>query len=168
VCRGRPVLLHAEALAFAGHYGFVIWLAARYRAQSKSRVERQVELVRRNVLSGREFASLHEMDRPSWPGCPTAARLSHCTRARSSPRADRDRVALSPLPERPLRGLRPETRWVGKDALSPSGPAILGAMAARSAPGSRVELRVTPAEVRHRATAQTCGRDHPQSRPVTD
>jgi transposase len=38
VGRGQPVPLHPEALAFAGHYGFAIWLAAPYRAQTKGRV----------------------------------------------------------------------------------------------------------------------------------
>src|SRR6266545_3643681 len=45
VGRGQATPLHPEAVAFAGHYDFAIWLAAPYRAQTKGRVERQVEIV---------------------------------------------------------------------------------------------------------------------------
>jgi transposase len=60
VGRGQATPLHPEAVAFAAHYGFTIWLAAPGRPQTKGRVERQVELVRSHVLGGRAFASLAE------------------------------------------------------------------------------------------------------------
>src|SRR4029450_5940044 len=43
VRRGQATPLPPEAVAFAAHYDFAIWLAAPYRAQTKGRVERQVE-----------------------------------------------------------------------------------------------------------------------------
>jgi transposase len=62
VGRGQATPLHPEAVAFASHYDFTIWLAAPYRAQTKGRVERQVEIVGSHVLEGRSFASLGELD----------------------------------------------------------------------------------------------------------
>jgi transposase len=62
VGRGQQTPLQPEAVAFAGHYDFAIWLAAPYRAQTKGRVERQVEIVRSHVVAGRSFASLGELD----------------------------------------------------------------------------------------------------------
>ena len=41
VGRGQATPLHPEAVAFAANYGFAIWLAAPYRAETKGRVERQ-------------------------------------------------------------------------------------------------------------------------------
>jgi transposase len=69
VGRGQATPLHPEAVAFASHYDFTIWLAAPYRAQTKGRVERQVEIVRSHVLDGRSFVSLGELDAAfaTWP-----------------------------------------------------------------------------------------------------
>jgi transposase len=62
VGRGHATPLHPEAAAFASHYDFAIWLAAPDRAQTKGRVERQVEIVRSHVPAGRSFAPLGELD----------------------------------------------------------------------------------------------------------
>jgi transposase len=81
VGRGQATPLHPEAIAFAGHYDFAIWLAAPYRAQTKGRVERQVEIVRSHVLDGRSFASLAELD------AAFAAWLAHAGRRSTAPTA---------------------------------------------------------------------------------
>ena len=81
VGRGQPTPLHPEGVAFASHYDFAIWLAAPYRAQTKGRVERQVEIVRSHVLAGRSFASLAELDAAfaAWLPHRRAKRLSRAS-----------------------------------------------------------------------------------------
>lgn len=99
VGRGQATPLHPEAVAFASHDDFTIWLAAPYRAQTKGRVERQVEIVRSHVLAGRSFASLAEVDAASPPGCRFAARRPTAPTARSSrcgPNATGPRLARCP------------------------------------------------------------------------
>jgi hypothetical protein len=148
VGRGQPVPLHPEALAFAGHYGFAIWLAAPYRAQSKGRVERQVGIVRSHVLAGREFASLAEMDAAFLGWLPGRRAQVHRTHGEViATRAERDRAALGPLPAQPYLVVERHTRRVGKDALVSFAASHYSVPWRRVQPGSRVELRVTPREV---------------------
>jgi hypothetical protein len=118
VGRGQATPLHPEAVAFAAPYGFAIWLAAPYRAQTKGRVERQVEIVRSHVLEGRSFASLAEMDAAFATWLPTRRSQVHRTHGEViSVRAERDRAALGRLPEHPYVVCERHTRRVGKDAL---------------------------------------------------
>jgi transposase len=148
VGRGQATPLHPEALAFAGHYGFAIWLAAPYRAQTKGRVERQVEIVRSHVLAGREFASLGELDAAFAAWLPQRRAQVHRTHGEViAVRAARDQAALGPLPERPYVVCERHTRRVGKDALVSFAASHYSVPWRRVRPGGRVELRVTPAEV---------------------
>jgi transposase len=148
VGRGQQVPLHPEAVAFAGHYDFAIWLAAPYRAQTKGRVERQVEIVRNHVLVGREFASLDELDAAFAAWLPTRRAQVHRTHGEViAVRAERDRAALRPLPERPYIVCDRHIRRVGKDALISFAASHYSVPWRRVRPGRRVELRVTPAEV---------------------
>jgi hypothetical protein len=62
-------------------------------------------------------------------------------------RAERDRAALSPLPDQPYVVCDRHTRRVGKDALISFQASHYSVPWRRVRPGSRVELRVTPAEV---------------------
>jgi DNA replication protein DnaC len=62
-------------------------------------------------------------------------------------RADRDRAALSPLPDQPYVVCDRHTRRVGKDALISFAASHYSVPWRKVRPGSRVELRVTPAEV---------------------
>jgi transposase len=102
VGRGQATPLHPEAVAFAGHYDFAVWLAAPYRAQTKGRVERQVEIVRSHVLDGRGFASLGELDAAFATWLPHRRAQIHRTHGEViGVRAERDRAALGPLPEQP-------------------------------------------------------------------
>ena len=50
------------AAAFADHYGFVIDVLAAYRPTGKGRVERQVNIVREHVITGRRFGSIGDLD----------------------------------------------------------------------------------------------------------
>jgi transposase len=148
VGRGQPVPLHPEAVAFASHYDFAIWLAAPYRAQTKGRVERQVEIVRSHVLAGRSFASLGELDAAFAAWLPQRRATVHRTHGEViAVRAERDRAALRPLPEHPYVVCDRHTRRVGKDALISFEASCYSVPWRKVRPGSRVELRVTPAEV---------------------
>jgi hypothetical protein len=148
VGRGQATPLHPEAVAFAGHYDFTIWLAAPYRAQTKGRVERQVEIVRSHVLTGRSFASLGELDAAFAGWLPIRRAQTHRTHGEViATRADRDRAALSPLPDQPYVVCDRHTRRVGKDALVSFAASHYSVPWRKVRPGSRVELRVTPTEV---------------------
>jgi hypothetical protein len=148
VGRGQATPLHPEAVAFASHYDFAIWLAAPYRAQTKGRVERQVEIVRSHVLAGRSFASLHELDAAFATWLPIRRAQVHRTHGEViAVRADRDRAALGPLPEQPYVVCDRHTRRVGKDALVSFAASHYSVPWRRVRPGARVELRVTPTEV---------------------
>jgi transposase len=148
VGRGQAAPLHPEAVAFAAHYGFAIWLAAAGRPQSKGRVERQVELVRSHVLSGRSFASLAEMDAAFADWLPLRRAATHRTHGEViAVRAERDRAALGRLPEHPYVVCERHTRRVGKDALISFQASHYSVPWRKVRPGGRVELRVGPAEV---------------------
>jgi transposase len=148
VGRGQATPLHPEAVAFAEQYGFAIWLAAAYRPQSKGRVERQVEVVRSHVLDGRSFGSLAAMDAAVAGWLPVRRAQVHRTHGEViALRAERDRAALGRLPERPYLVVERHTRRVGKDALISFGASHYSVPWRQVRPGSRVELRITPAEV---------------------
>lgn len=148
VGRGQATPLHPEAVAFAGNYDFAIWLAAPYRAQTKGRVERQVEIVRSHVLAGRVFASLGELDAAFAAWLPQRRAQTHRTHGEViAVRAERDRAALRPLPAQPYVVCERHLRRVGKDALISFGASHYSVPWRRVRPGGRVELRVTPTEV---------------------
>ena len=108
VGRGQATPLHPEAVAFAGHYDFAIWLAAPYRAQTKGRVERQVEIVRSHVLAGRSFASLGELDAAFAAWLPIRRAQVHRTHGEVIGGAGRTRPGRAGSAARPaLCGLRP-------------------------------------------------------------
>jgi transposase len=144
VGRGQATPLHPEAVAFAGHYDFAIWLAAPYRAQTKGRVERQVEIVRSHVLAGRSFASLAELDAAFAAWLPIRRAQVHRTHGEViAVRAERDRAALRPLPAQPYVVCDRHTRRVGKDALISFEASHYSVPWRKVRPGGRVELRVT-------------------------
>jgi hypothetical protein len=148
VGRGQATPLHLEAVAFAAHYDFTIWLAAPYRAQTKGRVERQVEIVRSHVLEGRSFASLAEMDAAFATWLPTRQSQVHRTHGEVvSVRAERDRAALGRLPEHPYVVCERHTRRVGKDALVSFQASHYSVPWPKVRPSGRVELQVAPTEV---------------------
>jgi hypothetical protein len=148
VGRGQQTPLHPQAVAFASHDDFTIWLAAPYRAQTKGRVERQVEIVRSHVLEGRCFASLGELDAAFATWLPIRRAQVHRTHGEViGVRAERDRAALGPLPAQPYVVCDRHTRRVGKDALVSFAASHYSVPWRRVRPGARVELRVTPAEV---------------------
>jgi hypothetical protein len=111
-------------------------------------VERQVEIVRSHVLDGREFASLAELDAAFAAWLPIRRAQTHRTHGEViAVRAERDRAALRPLPERPYVVCDRHTRRVGKDALISFEASHYSVPWRKVRPGGRVELRVTPTEV---------------------
>jgi hypothetical protein len=148
VGRGQATPLHPEAVAFASHYGFAIRLCAPRRPQAKGRVERQVEIVRTHVLDGREFDSLGAMDQAFLAWLPHRRAAVHRTHGEViAVRAERDRAALSPLPQGPYVVCDRHTRRVAKDCLVSFEASCYSVPWRAVRPGVRVELRVTPAEV---------------------
>lgn len=115
---GQEVPPHPEALAFAGHYGFSIVVAAAYRPQTKGRVERQVLIVREHVLRRRDFESVTEMDVAFVDWLPQRRAQVHRTHGEViSVRAERDRAMLPPLPAVPYDVTERHVRRVARGCL---------------------------------------------------
>jgi hypothetical protein len=122
VRRHQEVPLHAEALAFAAHYGFSIVVAPARRPQFKGRVERQVSIVRHGVLDGRRFTSVTEMDGAFAEWLPTRRAQVHRTHGEIiSVRAERDRAALGALGGQGLPGQLPGQLLFGSVAIGAPG-----------------------------------------------
>jgi transposase len=145
---GQEVPLHPEALAFAAHYGFAIVVAAAYRPQTKGRVERQVSLVRENVLRGLDFASVAEMDTAFLDWLPLRRAQVHRTHGEViSVRAEVDRAALLPLPVTAYNVVERHLRRVAKDCLISFEGSLYSLPWREVRRPMRVEVRVTPERV---------------------
>jgi transposase len=148
VAPGRAVPLHPQAAAFAEHYGFAIDVLAAYRPTGKGRVERQVQIGRDHVLSGRRFSSIAELDAAFAAWVPIRRGQVHRTHGEViGVRALRDHAALKPLPQFGYAVTETHLRRVGRDALiSFAGSSYsVAARAADGRPtkaGQRVEVRV--------------------------
>ena len=104
--------------------------------------------MRTHVLDGREFDSLGAMDQAFLAWLPHRRAAVHRTHGEViAVRAERDRAALSPLPERPYVVCDRHTRRVAKDCLVSFEASCYSVPWRQVRPGIRVELRVTPAEV---------------------
>lgn len=144
VAPGVAVPLHPEAAAFADHYGFVIDVLAAYRPTGKGRVERQVNIVRDHVVTGRRFDSVAELDGAFTAWLPIRRALVHRTHGQViSERARVDRAALGPLPDQPYVVAAQHLRRVGKDALISFEASQYSVPAGRVRPGQRVAVRVS-------------------------
>ena len=144
VRRHQEVPLHPEAIAFAAHYGFSIVVAPARRPQFKGRVERQVAIVRHGVLDGRDFASPVEMDEAFSAWLPIRRAQVHRTHGEViAVRAERDRAALSSLPERPYIVCERHLRSVGKDCLVSFEASLYSVPWRAVRRRMRVECRVT-------------------------
>jgi hypothetical protein len=148
VGRGQPVELHLEAIAYATHYGFTPRVCWPERPQAKGRVERMVELTREKVAAGRVFTTLAEW-RTAWEAwLPVRRAQVHRTHGEViAVRAERDRAALLPLPERPYVVCERHLRVVGKDALVSFEASLYSVPWTDVRPRQRLELRVTPEQV---------------------
>ena len=144
VGRGQDTPLHPEAVAFAGHYGFAIRLAAPRRPQTKGRVERQVLIVRSHVLEGRTFTCLDEMNAAFAAWLVIRRAQVHRTHGQViAVRAEADRAALGSLPAEPYLVVERHQRRLHKDALVAFETSLYSVPWWGRRPGERLELRVT-------------------------
>jgi transposase len=142
VAPGAAVPLHPEAAAFAEHYGFVIDVLAAYRATGKGRVERQVDVGRAHVLTGRGFDSLAQMDAAFTAWVPIRHAQVHRTHGeRIGERAVIERAALKALPELPYLVAEAHLRRVGKDCLVWFEASLYSVPARLVRPAQRVAVR---------------------------
>ena len=105
---GGGLVVNAEFLRFASHWGFAPRACRPYRAKTKGKVERPIRYVRESFFYGRTFindADLNEQaDR--WVEGTANVRLHGTTRERPTDRFERDeRQALRPLASQPYRRL---------------------------------------------------------------
>ncbi len=141
---GEAVPVHPQAAAFAEHYGFTIDVLAAYRPTGKGRVERQVRIVREHVLAGRRFDSLAELDSAFTAWLPIRRDQTHRTHGQPiGERAEIERQALRPLPERPYLVAEQHLRRVGKDCLVSFEGSAYSVPAARVQAGMRVAVRAS-------------------------
>ncbi|WP_371674161.1 DDE-type integrase/transposase/recombinase [Streptomyces sp. NBC_00289] len=156
VAPGEAVSLHAEAVAFAGHYDFDIdVLVAAYRPTGKGRVERQVLIVRDHVLAGRAFSSTERMDDAFMAWVPRRRARTHATHhGVIGHRAVRDHAALKPLQPTPYLVTERQLRHVGKDCLVAFDGNLYSVPARKVRPRQLVEIRATKSQISlHSATA---------------
>ncbi len=151
VAPGKAVPLHPEAVAFAGHYGFVIDVAAAYRPTAMGRVERQVLIVRGHVRASRTFRTLVELDAAFAAWLPIRRRAVHRTHGEViAVRAERDRAALLPLPSTGYVVADRHLRKVGKDCLVSFDASLYSVPPALVTAGMAVEVRATANRVQLR------------------
>lgn len=118
VAPGKAVPVTTTATAFAGHYGFDIDVLAAYRPTGKGRVERQVDIVRDHVVSGRRFRTVAEIDAAFARWVPIRRAQVHRTHGQViADAAAVDHAALAPVPTAALVVYDDHVRTVGKDCL---------------------------------------------------
>jgi hypothetical protein len=98
---GQPVY-NRRFLAFATHYGYRPWACVPYRSQTKGKVERPFLYIERNLLNGRTFSDIDDLNRVTsgWLQDVADQRIHRETRERPIERFERERELLLPLPER--------------------------------------------------------------------
>jgi len=90
-------------LAFATHYGFRPWACRRRRAQTKGKVERPFLFVEMNLLNGRSFSSLDQLNEVTaeWLRQVADVRVHRETKRRPLDLHAEERPHLLPLPQKP-------------------------------------------------------------------
>ena len=119
------LVLNAEFLRFAAHWGFMPRSCRPYRAQTKGKVERPIRYVRESFFYGRAFVSAADLNEQAdrWAEGTANVRRHGTTRERPLDRFERDeRQALRPLALQPYRrlGSRPPAAKASRPALAPT------------------------------------------------
>ncbi len=118
---GGALLLNAEFLRFAAHWGFMPRACRPYRARTKGKVERPIRYIRESFFYGRSFANDDDLNAQAagWLDEVANVRRHGTTGERPADRFERDeRAVLQPMAGSPYRrlGLRqaaePERRHV--------------------------------------------------------
>jgi transposase len=98
---GEQAVYNTHFLAFATHYGFRPWACRRGRPQTKGKVENPFKYIVSNLLNGRSFSSLEQLNTfvaETW--LPQVDRRKHGTTHRSPLEMwEEEREHLVPLPE---------------------------------------------------------------------
>ena len=105
---GGELVLNAEFLRFAAHWGFDPRACRPYRPRTKGKVERPIRYIRESFFYGRAFANDEELNEQasSWAEETANVRRHATTGERPVDRFERDeRGALGPLASRPYRRL---------------------------------------------------------------
>ena len=105
---GGGLVLNAEFLRFAAHWGFMPRSCRPYRAQTKGKVERPIRYIRESFFYGRTFANDDDLNEQAarWLEGTANVRRHATTGERPVDRFERDeRAALAPLANHPYRRL---------------------------------------------------------------
>ena len=105
---GGGLVLNAEFLRFAAHWGFMPRSCRPYRAQTKGKVERPIRYIRESFFYGRTFANDDDLNEQAarWLEGTANVRRHATTGERPVDRFERDeRSALLPLANCPYRRL---------------------------------------------------------------
>ena len=105
---GGELVLNAEFLRFAAHWGFAPRACRPYRARTKGKVERPIRYIRESFFYGRAFVNDEDLNEqaPGWAEGTANVRRHGTTGERPVDRFERDeRGALGPLASRPYRRL---------------------------------------------------------------
>ena len=105
---GGELVLNAEFLRFAAHWGFHPRAGRPYRAQTKGKVERPIRYIRDSFFYGRAFANDEDLNEQAsrWLEGPANVRRHGTTGERPVDRFERDeRAVLRPLARRPYQRL---------------------------------------------------------------
>ena len=111
---GGALVLNAEFLRVAAHWGFHPRACRPYRAQTKGKVERPIRYIRDSFFYGRAFANDEDLNEQAsrWLEGTANVRRHSTTGERPVDRFERDeREALGPLARRPYQrfGVQPAT-----------------------------------------------------------
>ncbi len=122
---GGGLVVNAEFLRFAAHWGFVPRSCRPYRAQTKGKVERPIRYVRGSFFYGRTFVNDADLNEQAdrWAEGTANVRLHGTTRERPLDRFERDeRQTLRPLALQPYRrlGSQPVAAEAPHPALAPT------------------------------------------------
>ena len=109
--------LNPKMADFARHYGTVVVPTQPARPEHKGKIEAGVKYAQNNALRGRTFASLAEQNRflADWEGRVADTRIHGTVRQQVSAMFERERPALSPLPESLFPSFTEARRKVHRD-----------------------------------------------------
>ncbi|GMR22386.1 MAG: hypothetical protein BMS9Abin37_0733 [Acidobacteriota bacterium] len=114
---GEQPIYNTRFLAFATHYGFRPWACRRRRPQTKGKVERPFHFITTNLLNGRSFSSLDELNAfvaEQW--LPQIDHRKHDTTKRPPIEMwEQEREHLVPLPDNPYDTAEVLYRSVGPE-----------------------------------------------------
>ena len=105
---GGELVMNADFLRFAAHWGFMPRACRPYRARTKGKVERPIRYQRESFFYGREFVNDEDLNAQAlrWLEGTANVRRHGTTGERPVDRFERDeRGALGPLAGRPYRRL---------------------------------------------------------------